>query len=372
MKKLLLPLGLALLMGSTAFAQSKSEVNALYKSYNTALKSGDAVAARKHAYEAWQMGETVFGDHKTTGDLAINYAKIKGPDDKENNAIRSEAFKRSIELSSKYGEEEASFVYLERNLDFIKLLNGYSNKNRAFQVAKKTIAYAEENNLTQSTFYGEALTTQAGYYASKGNNEKAGETAKKALEAFSNSNDGIKTFQPVLAYMYQGYGQEAGGDRVEAALSYQKVMEALDGYRPDEHPFAAKALGRWAYMRSVLAREGKLKEAEELGVCRCWPYDKERVVEPQPLVRVPPKMPTNAYSSGFSIVQFDLTDAGKTTNPQILVSWPEGLFEKSSLKSLKEWEFAPRGDKDIDSDRTELVTSIRYVLRDRNGKEINF
>jgi pyruvate dehydrogenase E2 component (dihydrolipoamide acetyltransferase) len=53
---------------------------------------------------------------------------------------------------------------------------------------------------------------------------------------------------------------------MEAALSYQKVMETLDGIHPSEHPLAAKALGRWSHMRAVLEREGKLEEAENKGL----------------------------------------------------------------------------------------------------------
>ena len=81
-------------------------------------------------------------------------------------------------------------------------------------------------------------------------------------------------------------------------------------------------------------------------------------------------MPRNAYGSGFSIVEFDLDDAGKPTNENILVSWPEGVFEKSSLKALSKWEYTPRLEGQTDEDRQNIVTTISYRLTDGSGNLI--
>lgn len=366
MKKLFLSLGLALTMGGAAFAQTPPEVLKLYKSYSAALKSGDQTSARKFAYASWKKAEDLAGDSKLTSDLAVNYAMMDAPKNKANTKLRKQAFERSLELASFYGAD-AAITYLERASELMTFYQGSNDIPAAFKTAKSISNYAEENNLTRSTFYAEALTNQAGYYAAKGKNKDATQVAEKALAAFENADDGIVSYQPILANLYRGYGLEAEKDTVEAALSYQKVMEALDGVQPDEHPLAAKALGRWSHMRSVLKTEGKLEEAEAKGLCKCWPYDKPRSESLKPIKRVPPKMPSNAYVSGFSIVQFDLDDAGKPTNSEILVSWPKEIYEKASLKSLSGWEYTARTADETDSDRQELVTTIRYKLTDRNG-----
>lgn len=366
MKKLILSIGLALALSGFAHAKTPPEVLEPYKAYRAAVDAGDAELARKHAYAAWQKAEELMGDTKTTGDLAINFANIAADKSKSSRKNRERAFERSLELVSFYGDDAAS-SYMERGVGLMNFHQVNNNRWAAFKLAKDLEKYAEENGVTTSTFYGEALTQQAGYFAGKGNNRKAEAVAKKALEAFANKDDNIRTVHPILANLYNGYGLEGQEKSVEAALSYQKVMESLDGIGPDEHPLAAKALGRWSHMRAVLRRQGKLEEAEEKGLCRCWPYDKPRNESLKPVKRVPPKMPGNAYVSGFSIVQFDLDDAGSPINTEILVSWPKGLYEKSSLKSMKGWEYTERTEKETDADRQELITTIRYMLTDRSG-----
>lgn len=367
MKKIILSLGLALAVSGFAQAKTPPEVLKPYKEYRAALKKGDAKEALKQGYAAWQASETLLGDTKITGDLAQNYALLKN--DKKNKQImkyQEAAYKRAMELTAGYGAD-AQTMYLERG---VNLMNFYliSDKSRkAYNISKTISKYAETNNLTTTTFYAEVLTQQAGYYASKAKHEKAEKVAKKALEAFSQKTDNYATPIPILANLYQGYGLEGQNKSMEAALSYQKVMETLDGIQPDEHPLAAKALGRWSHMRAVLSGEGKLEEAENKGLCKCWPYDKPRNESLKPIKRIPPKMPRNAYVSGFSIVQFDVDDAGSPINPEVLVSWPKDLYEKSSLKALSRWEYTARTADETDADRQDLVTTIRYMLRDSSG-----
>jgi len=355
-------IGLAIAFTGIAHAKTPPEVLKPYKDYRAALESGDDKSASKYAYEAWQKAETLIGDSKITGDLALNFAKIKS----ENKKIRKKAFQRSMELVSYYNEDVET-IYLERGIDMMNFHHRNGYKGLAYNLAKDLSEYAETNQLNSSTFYGEALTYRAGYLASKGKHEQVELIASQALDAFKKRADGIETVQPVIANLYQGYGFEGQNKSMEAALSYQKVMEALDGIQADDHPLAAKALGRWTQMRGVLVSEGRLEEAESKGLCKCWPYDVERNENIKPIKRVPPKMPRNAWVSGFSIVKFNLSDEGRPVDEEILVSWPEGLYEKSSLVSLRRWEYTPRtaGEKDVD--RQGLISTISYRLTDRSG-----
>ncbi len=364
MKKLLLSVGLILALSSAAHAKTPPEVMKPYKAYAAAVKANDAASARKHAYEAWQKAEELMGDSKVTGDLALNYAMVINEGDKKIKKKQKQAFERSLALTS--FQKDPVLAYMERGVSFMNFKQ-VDNVRSAFDLSRKLEKYAEQNNLTTSTFYGEVLTLQAGYYASRGKHETAEAVAKKALESFSNRTDRFQTIQPILANLYKGYGLEGQQKPVEAALSYQKVMEALDGIHPDEHPLAAKALGRWSQMRGVLHSQGKLEEAEAQGLCQCWPYDKPRNEEVQPIKRVPPVMPRNAFVSGFTIVEFDLDDTGKPVDENILVSWPEGIYEKSSIKSLKQWEYTPRTDDQSDEDRQNIVATITYRLTDERG-----
>lgn len=367
MKKLLLSIGLALTLAGGAQAKTPVEVLKPYKEYRAALEAKDNSGALKHGYEAWQKAEQLLGGAKITGDLAQNYGLINNSSsDKKTRKQQEVALKRAWELSSEY-DVDASAMYLERGVNLMNFYQIHRNSLKSYSVAKKISKYAEKNGLTTSTFYAESLTQQAGYYASKAKHERAEAIANKALKAFSNTTDDIVTPIPIIANLYQGYGLEGQNKSTEAALSYQKVMETLDGIKPDDNPLAAKALGRWAHMRAVLEREGKLEEAENKGLCKCWPYDKPRNESLKPIKREPAKMPAKAYVSGFSIVQFDLDDAGKPKNIEALVSWPKDLYEKPSLRAVQNWEYSPRTVSEVDSDREDILVTLRYMLTDRSG-----
>ena len=365
MKKILLTLGLFFAFSGAVQAKTPPEVLKPYKAYTSALKANDIDAARKHAFEAWQKAEELLGDSKTTGDLALNFAMIKPNDKKATVKQQEKAFGRALELVE--FQENPALSYMERSIELMNFHQANADFRKSYKVAKNISNYAEDNSLTQSTFYAEALTTQAGYYASRRRSKRAEEIAVKALNAFEGAGDNILSAHSILASLYKGYALEGQHKSMEAALSYQQVMETLDGIDPKDHPLAAQALGRWSQMRSVLSAQGKLEEAEQNGLCQCWPYDKPRNDSIQPIKRVPPIMPSNAWVSGFTIVEFDIDDAGKPINEEILVSWPKGLYEKSSVKSLKKWEYTLRTKEETDSDRQDIVTTITYRLTDSSG-----
>ncbi|WP_409433765.1 TonB family protein [Litorimonas sp. RW-G-Af-16] len=366
MKRFFVGLTLATCLVSPAFAKTPPEVLKPYKQYRAAFEAGDAALAAQYAYEAWQKAEELMGDSKTTGDLAQNFADIKS---KKYRKAQYEAYDRSMELVAGYGDQ-AGDIFIQRGVAKATLYAFDEKFSDSYKAAKNVVKYADENALTETTLYGEAMTLMSQYHARKGNHRQTKKYAKGALAAFEAASDDIVSAYPILANLYAGYGMEAEDETVEAALSYQKVMEAIDGVAPEDHPIAARALGRWSHMRSRLKDEGKLAEAEQQGLCKCWPYDKDRNESLKPVKREAPKMPRKAYTSGYSIVQFDLDDAGKPTNTQILVSWPKDIYDSSSLKAIEKWQYTPRTADETDSDREDLIVTLRYMLTDNNGDMI--
>jgi len=69
-------------------------------------------------------------------------------------------------------------------------------------------------------------------------------------------------------------------------------------------------------------------------------------------------------ASGYAIVEIDLADDGSVLNPRILTSWPEDLYDEPSLEAVDKWVYTPRTPEETDSDRKDIVTTIRYMLRD--------
>lgn len=352
-------------MSASVVAKTPPEIIKPYKAYRTALEAGDKDLAKKHAYEAWQKAETLKGDSKITGDLAQNYGDIGGV---EKDKKREKALKRSMELARFY-EADSNLIWLDRSLRLTTYYKLSGQSGDMFSQAKDSIKFAEDNNLDKTTYYGEALTYKAEYYVKKANHKKTKETTEAALAAFKSAEDGLITVQPLIARLYSGFGHEGLEESMEAALEYQKVMETIDGKLDRDHPLSAQVLGRWAYMRNKLNDEGLLDEAEEKGLCQCWPYDKPRNEALKPIKRVPPTMPRQSRRSGYSIIEFDLDDKGQPINITALASWPE-YYEKPSIKAVKKWEYTARTPEETDSDRKDILTTLRFILKDAGGDVI--
>lgn len=359
---------LILSLFGVATAQIPPEVLEPYKAYNSAVQARDLENAEMHALKAWEAAEEHLGDHKSTGDLAYNYGNIASRNDTRSGNV-SDAFERSIELTSFYGDEAAS-QQLEREVKFGSYLVRANKVNTFKKRFRTAMELAEENGLSNSTFAGELLTLRAQIEVPKSSHDKTEEYAVRALEVFENRTDDYETYYPYMARLYSGYGKEGNEDFIPALMEYQEVMQNLEGDLPRNHPFLMRALGRWMTMRNRIVREGLFDEAEAEGMCACWPYDKARNEAVRPVKRVPPKMPRGAWQSGFSIVEFDLNDDGSVSEPRLLESWPKDIWDKSSIRAVNQWQYTPRTADESDEDRKDIIVTIRYMLTDRAGNMI--
>jgi len=364
-EKLLLPTIAAFAFPFLANANTPPEVLNAYKDYRAAVEAGDPADIRRTAKAAWQLAEASVGDSKLTGDLAFNYANYTQGNVEDE---QLDAIDRSMELVSGYGVD-AETIYLERGIRKLTILTLLGKSSKRLKVSKHLMEFAEEKGLGSSTFAAEAMTVLAGEYAAQGRTRRAAELSERALSVFEAAEDGIQSAYPIQANLYRGYAFEADDDHMQAALSYQKVMEATDGLDPAVYPLVGTALGRWIHMRGSLQVAGDLEDAEQAGLCQCWPYDKPRNEDVTPIKRVPPVMPRNAVQSGYVVVEFDLTDEGRPTNKRVITSWPD-YYEEPALKSLEDWEYSPRTAEQTDQDREDIVTTIRFLLTSQNGKPI--
>lgn len=370
MKRTLLAIGLALALGATTFAKTPKEVLEPYKAYRAALEANDAKAALKHAKRAWEAAEETIGDSKTTGDLAQNYADIKSGEDVPKSQIK--AMERAMDLASFYGED-ANAIYLQRGVKLLQYHMTNGNNGKTSRLSDKLIDFAQQNDLERSVFYAEVLTLKAGSIVKSRNGKRMVKFTNEALDVFSDPSEIYQSAYPIFAHLYDGFGHEYEDEILEAALSYQKVMDYVGKLDYETHPIVGRALGRWSHMRERLRKSGDLDEAREAGLCDCWPYDIERNETVKPITRVPPIFPQRALRtsvSGYTIVQFDLDDEGNTINRKKIVSWPPGLYEKASLKSLETWKYSPRSEGETDADRTNLISTIRFDIHDRNGNPV--
>lgn len=64
-----------------------------------------------------------------------------------------------------------------------------------------------------------------------------------------------------------------------------------------------------------------------------------------PIAQIQPQYPTRAAErgiEGFVIVEFDVNETGAVVDPEVLVSVPDGVFDRASLRALERWRYQPK------------------------------
>ena len=377
MKKLFLSLGLALAISGVAQAKTPPEVLKPYKEYGAALKSGEKTKAYKAAKKAWETAEKMLGDHKTTGDLAINYAVLSPAAKKytyKDYEMRMKAHKRAIELSSLYPENaieielERHLKRIETGLTLVRIRNGKSKAGGKTTYFKEMEKALDEYGRRGSTFEGDMEVLRVRHYEGAKQPEKGIEAAKRAEAIYTNRTDKVSTHYPLMLKLFKGNVLKDSEKPIEAALEYQDVMQNLEGKLPSDHVFINTAFKEWLSIRADFEEQGRVEEAEAKGVCKCWPYD-EYKGDIIPLERVPPIMPRSARRSGHANLIFDVDESGKPFNIRVLSS-TESIFEKPSIEAVKKWKYANIGEIEDRQVRKDVTNKITFRLTNSQGKII--
>ena len=379
MKKLFLSFALALSISGIAHAKTPPEVLKPYKEYRAALKSGDKDKAFKAAKKAWKTSEKLLGDHKTTGDLASNFA-LTTPEG-VNYSIkdyesRMKAHKRAIVLSKFYDEADVANIELDRHLMRIETgLTLFNIRNGQVKASERTTYFKDmekaldKYNRRGGVFEGDMEVLRVRYHELTKSPDKGIEAANRAEQIYAKpTHNSVKTHYPILLKLYKGNVLKDAEQPIAAALEYQDVMQNLEGKLPADHNFVKKAFTEWVTTRSVLEEAGRLEEAESAGLCQCWPFEeyKDDVI---PLKRIPPIMPRNAKRSGPVNVIFDVDEGGTPFNVRVLSS-SEKLFEAPALKSVKKWEYSPIGRGEDAKIRKDVASRITFKLAAPGGRII--
>lgn len=358
MRRILLSGLIALLMCFSVSAQTPPEVLQPYKSYHVAMDGKDYRKAGKHAYEAWQKSEEVLGDNKTTGNLAYNYANLAFPAKLKSKRV-IQAFIRSIDLS------DTPLIKMEREYAFADYLYESNNSPIFEKRFDQIVVFAEKNGLQNSTYLGAIYTIRAQTEMHAWRKGGINKYADRALSIFESSVDKMDTKYPMIAEFYAGLGKEFRSNYFDALMHYQKVMRNEARKFPDDHPLIKEALGRWMLMRIKLD-ENQLELARESGMCDCWPFDKPNVTKAKPVKRVPMRAPDEALRAGrifgYSVIEFDLDDDGSVLEPRFLEVWPGEFNDKDGLKFIKKWTYSPRKMSETEEHRTNLISTIHYVM----------
>ena len=86
-----------------------------------------------------------------------------------------------------------------------------------------------------------------------------------------------------------------------------------------------------------------------------------------PIAQIQPQYPAAAIArqqEGFVIVEFDVSETGNVINPEILVSVPEGVFDRASLRALERWRYQPKVIDGRAVPMRGLQTKFNFSLRE--------
>ncbi len=368
-------------------AKLPEEVKVPYKAYRAALAEKDKKSAKKYALEAWEAAEKHLGDHKTTGDLALNYASIMPGNEKnpyKNYEKRAKAYKRAIKLAHFYGED-AGLREVERRVSLATLEMSvarhreYRNKSSKtvgkLYVLKELEKAIAAHNMQGSTFDGDLHALYAQYYRENKQPEKALEYSDKAIALFENRTDNFFSEYEYLIRFFKGDShvdiatkQKDENQRIKGALEYQYVMQNLEGKLEAEHPFINAAFQKWMSSRAALEDKGLLRDAEQAGLCECWPFEnyKNKAV---PIERMPGEVPRAALRigrSGHVYLRFDVTDEGVPENISV-VSSSDAMFHDSAIEAARKFKYSKYEEGTDRANRKGLTTKMTYRVTDYKG-----
>ena len=90
----------------------------------------------------------------------------------------------------------------------------------------------------------------------------------------------------------------------------------------------------------------------------------------QPLVRIPPQMPSRFLSgdnSGYCKAEFDVSPEGKPFNVRTSICTNRTL-ESATIKSIQKWKYNPKIVDGRSVSRSGVQTTVKFNLQDERGK----
>lgn len=324
---------------------SENTFSQAYSDYQTALKQGDDAQIEASAKRAFELGEAQYAkDSVDLANLAMNWAgalktvampNLFEGDNAAKTAKAYELYQLALSNYKKhYGEHAAELIdpLLGAAETSPKLTVAKELFENAIEIAEKTankklladVKIATFDRLTNTGLY----TAQVRDYAFE-----AYETYKEILP--ENALDRVKATYVVGAVEY---AEKHDDKAIPLLLEVVKQFEALKF----SHPYALSA---HAYLVELYERQGKREESTAhciaIGKMRPWADTQEQ----QPLFRTTPKYPKSYLiqrKSGYVTLNFTVDEMGFVKNPEVLESKGGVLFEKSTLKMIEEWRYAPK------------------------------
>ena len=367
-------LAAALLWPTHALAQSvPPEVMQHYRTYAAELKKAepDTAVLGDAARAAWMTAEDTLGDHKLTGDLAVNFAETRHAmvDGQWTPEVREKAYSRAVELADLYPDAERDDVRAQRQILLAQFLiedGRYDTKHttKARRVLKDLGERMDELGWSNRTYHGDMQTLLAQARLLDRRYKKVLEHTDLARAAFERADDGLFSVQRYQLPLFEAVAAQELGQDIRAGKSLQKLVE--DHYQQigSYTGPSAVAYSRWLELSDDLQRRASEPEVAQLLAWLPPPAKSSK----DPAVRLPPVMPPDAEHSGWTKFEFDIRPDGRIDMDTVkVVDTSERVFIDPSRDSIRKWVYPPGMGED---DRKGLSTIITYQLSDERGELI--
>ena len=151
-----------------------------------------------------------------------------------------------------------------------------------------------------------------------------------------------------------------------SAIKEPKLLDEVDV--PPAPPIVDKTATSSVVVEPVIV-ERKLRNFNpdefEITTIAMIPGDSDE----QPLVRVPPIMPSRANTSGYCDVRFNVNAQGAPYQVEATYC-TQSLFQRSTIRSVAKWKYRPKFKNGVAVPRLGVTNRVRYRLSDERGNII--
>ena len=151
--------------------------------------------------------------------------------------------------------------------------------------------------------------------------------------------------------LVRGYCQESDGDQPASRVTYRRIIDESSS------SFAAADARERLRILDLRAEDPDFQRRVDEAARRASKPSSPR----EPAVRTAALYPPLARASaveGFAVVEFGVTDEGKTADPIVVDSEPPFVFEGTALRAVRDWVYKRQRSGDPDARQV-----IRIVFR---------
>ncbi|MEQ8405589.1 MAG: energy transducer TonB [Oceanicaulis sp.] len=382
MKLKLIAICMALACAPAAAAQDlPQDVMDAYGRYMDQVEAGDLEGARAAAADAFAAGEAHAIAPATLAVLAHNYATMSVSAGDQTRA--AEMFTRAARLYESAGEDPLVVARADRLAVEAMFVDGEAEaaEARADEVADhlETLPASPEHSFELARLRG----VQAHALWNKSQPQRAGQRGREAFEHHQAS--GEPTNGDVAFFAYYAGIQQAFAQRNDTAAYWFAVADYLfEAHEVGDH--AATVAYAWGhYARGRLddtERRRLIRDLAEGGWAAdpcaepCAQSDEadepefvedENNREAEPIRRDPPFYPRRMARygvQGIALVQFDVDEAGRTDDIELIFAAPHGDFGEAGVEAVADWRYRPRIENGVAVRREDVVTQLFYELTD--------